>query len=81
MTAANFMNGLSGKSKADIIEIGKSLVRFSVTYKDTWVTVGFCVLVGVLIWAFRKDLRKLHIRIFVLSAALYFFYQVGMLAM
>lgn len=81
MTAANFMDGLSRKSKADIIEIGKSLVRFSVTYKDVWITVGFCVLIGVLIWVFRKDLRKMQIRIFVLSAALYFFYQVGMLAM
>lgn len=81
MTAENFLNGFAEKSKEDIIEIGRSLLRFSVTYKDVWITVGFCVLVGILIWLFRKDLRKLYIRIFVLSAVMYFFYQVGMLAM
>ena len=81
LTVENFADMFARKSRGEIITIGRSLVRFSVTNKDVWITVGFCVLVGILIWIFRKDLRKRYIRFFFLLAALYFFYQVGMLFM
>lgn len=81
MTMENYSAVLEGKTSEDIREICVSLFKFATTWKDVWLTVVVCVLIGIGIWAVKANIWKIYIRICCFSFVMYAIYQLGMLAM
>lgn len=81
MTVKNYASVFGNKTRNDILSISSSLLRFAVSYKEIWITVGIAALIGLLILLERKDLKKSFLKVAVYSFVLYVVYQLGMLAM
>ena len=81
MTIESFKAVFGEKTREDIITICTKLLRFAVSYKEVWITVGICALIGVLILLTRKELGKVFFKVALLSIAVYVTYQLGNLGM
>ena len=81
MTLESFTSVFHTKSQEDIKTICASLLEFAVTYKELWITVGICALIGVLILLTREELRKVFFKVGLLSIVIYVTYMIGMLGM
>ena len=70
------------EKKADIIsQIVKSMFRFSVTWKDAWLTVLLFLLLGIWILVCAGDLLGCYKKLSLFSAVLYIAYQIGLTQM
>jgi hypothetical protein len=81
MTISNFYDVFQGKAIDDIKQIFISLLKYMVSYKEVWITFGFIVLTGILIFLTRKELKKSFNKVLTFSIILYIVYGFGMLAM
>lgn len=82
MTVENFKRVFEAKTKENIIQICNSFLKFAVTYKELWITVGIGALIGMLIFLINKEkFGKAFLKIALFSLAVYVAYQIGMLAM
>ena len=81
MTLENFTSVFQSKSQEDIKIICTSLLKFAVTYKEMWITVGICALIGVLILLTRKELGRTFRKSAVFSLVIYATYMIGTLGM
>ena len=81
MTFESFESVFKGKTPENIKTICTTLLKFAVSYKEVWITVGICALIGVLIHFTRKELGKDFRKIAVFSLILYVTYMIGMLGM
>lgn len=81
MTVKNYTSVFGGKSHEDIMKICSSLFKFAITYKETWITVGIAVIIGILTLLVNKGIKKSFFKVVVVSLVIYVVYQLGMLAM
>ena len=81
MTLESFTSVFHTKSQEDIKTICASLLEFAVTYKELWITVGICALIGALILITRKEIGKGFLKVGLLSIVIYVTYMIGMLGM
>ena len=81
MTFKSFESVFESKTQEGIKAICSSLLKFAVTYKELWITIGICALIGVLIHFTRKELGKDFRKIATFSLILYVTYMIGMLGM
>lgn len=72
---------LWGKNPEMVIEIGKKLLGFSITYADVlWILVGF-IISGVLFYLIKKAEIRTFVRLLLLVASMYVLYQIGTFGM
>lgn len=81
MTIENYKTVFGDKTPEDIMTICSSFIKFSLTYKDIYVTAAIGLLIGCLIYFFDKKLWKFFVRIALFTLGLYMVYQAGTLAM
>lgn len=79
MSFAYYADVSRQKSISEMITIFKLVVKFSLVWKITWLTVAYCVLSSSLILLLGR--RKDALKLFLFSAGLYTVYQLSLLAM
>ena len=81
MTMANYRVGAAERTAEELLAICKAFLKFSITWKDAWLTAAFCAVVGCLILVFGKETRKRLMPLLLFSLGLYVVYQLGLLVM
>lgn len=81
MTTENYSAVFGMKTAEEIRMICAAMLKFTLTWKDVWLTGIFILLTGLLVWCFAPKVRRIFIRLTVLSAIIYIIYQAGMLGM
>ncbi len=81
MTIENYTSVFNEKTPEDIKEICLQMLRFSITWKDVWITFAIALLIGALIFIYEKSGIIEYTKMMIFSIAMYITYQLGMLAM
>ena len=81
LTLTNFRATLGGKTGAEMLAVAKAMVKFSLTWRDVWLTALLFALLGALVFLFVKGERRTWGKALLLAALFYAAYQIGMLGM
>ena len=77
LSLSNYKDVFFRKSAEDIYYIIKAMVKFSLLWKDVWLTIFLFLLLGVVVSRFAKAELKEYGIILLASALLYTLYQIG----
>ncbi len=81
MTIKNFINVLGTKSAADIKNITSAFIKYSLTFKDLYITIALLLVIGVFVFFLYKEYRKTWLHLFIASIVLFVLYEIGQLGM
>lgn len=69
------------KSAEELINIPKSVFAFAVYFKETWITVGFFLILGVVTFLLATEYKSMWIRTSFFCGAVFVVYQIGLALM
>lgn len=81
LTLANFRATLAEKTGAEMLAVAKAMAKFSLTWRDVWLTALLFGLLGALVFLLVKEERRTWGKALLLAALLYAAYQIGTLGM
>ena len=81
MTLSNYMNVFKNKSINDMITIASKAIKWIITCRETYIFLGFIIILGLLIYIASKKSMKRYMKITTLLLGIYLFYVVGIILM
>ena len=81
MTLSNYMNVFRNKSMSDMITIASKAIKWVITARETYIFLGFVLLLGIVIAIVAKKHLKRYVKISSLLLGIYLFYVIGIILM